>query len=65
MSKGNDKKPKADKTKPKASVSPYKSAQSPSKPALSSVRQEARAVAGARARRNPRRYQARFLGRAY
>jgi hypothetical protein len=23
MSKGNDKKPKADKTKPKASVSPY------------------------------------------
>jgi hypothetical protein len=36
MSKGNDKKPKADKTKSKASVSAYKSAQSPSKPALSS-----------------------------
>jgi hypothetical protein len=34
MSKGNDKKPKADKAKPKAGVSAYKAAQGPSKPAI-------------------------------
>jgi hypothetical protein len=32
MSKGNNKKPKADKTKPKTGVSPYKAAQGTSKP---------------------------------
>jgi hypothetical protein len=31
MSKGNDKKPKADKSKPKASVSAYKTAQNTTK----------------------------------
>ena len=31
MSKGNDKKPKSDKSKPKAGVSPYKAAQSTGK----------------------------------
>jgi len=34
MSKGNDKKPKSDKSKPKT-ISPYKAAQSTSKPAIS------------------------------
>jgi len=33
VSKGNNKKPKADKTKPKTGVSPYKAAQGPTKPA--------------------------------
>jgi hypothetical protein len=33
MSKGNSKKPKADKTKSKTGVSAYKAAQGPSKPA--------------------------------
>ena len=32
MSKGNSKKPKADKTKPKTGVSTYKAAQGTSKP---------------------------------
>jgi hypothetical protein len=35
MSKGNDKKPKADKGKPKAGVSSYKAAQGSGKPAAS------------------------------
>jgi hypothetical protein len=35
MSKGNDKKPKADKAKPKPGVSSYKAAQSSGKPAVS------------------------------
>jgi hypothetical protein len=35
MSKGNDKKAKADKTKPNASVSSYKAAQGTNKPAIS------------------------------
>jgi hypothetical protein len=35
MSKGNDKKPKADKSKPKGGVSPYKAAQGTGKPAIS------------------------------
>src|SRR5260370_1419849 len=35
MSKGNDKKPKADKSKPKPGVSPYKAAQGTGKPAIS------------------------------
>ena len=35
MSKGNEKKAKADKNKPKANVSPYKAAQGTSKPAVS------------------------------
>ncbi|MEA2904293.1 MAG: hypothetical protein QOC56_1861 [Alphaproteobacteria bacterium] len=33
MSKGNDRKPKADKNKPKPNVSSYKAAQSTTKPA--------------------------------
>jgi hypothetical protein len=33
MSKGNDKKPKADKTKPKTGLSSYKAAQDSGKPA--------------------------------
>jgi hypothetical protein len=35
MSKGNDKKPKSDKSKPKTGISPYKAAQSTGKPAIS------------------------------
>jgi hypothetical protein len=35
MSKGKDKKPKADKSKPKTGVSPYKAAQGTGKPAVS------------------------------
>jgi hypothetical protein len=35
MSKGKDKKPKADKSKPKTGVSPYKAAQGIGKPAIS------------------------------
>ena len=35
MSKGNDKKPKADKSKPKRGVSPYEAAQGTGKPAIS------------------------------
>jgi hypothetical protein len=35
MSKGKDKKPKADKSKPKTGVSPYKAAQGSGKPAVS------------------------------
>jgi hypothetical protein len=35
MSKGNQKKPKADKTKPKRGVSPYKVAQGSGKPTVS------------------------------
>jgi hypothetical protein len=35
MSKGNNKKPKANKLKPKAGVSPYKAAQGTGKPASS------------------------------
>lgn len=35
MSKGKDKKPKADKSKRKTGVSPYKAAQSAGKPAIS------------------------------
>jgi hypothetical protein len=34
MSKGNDKKPKADKAKPKTGISPYKAAQGSSKPGI-------------------------------
>jgi hypothetical protein len=34
MSKGNDKKPKSDKSKPKTGISPYKAAQSTGKPAI-------------------------------
>lgn len=34
MSKGNDKKPKSDKSKPKTGVSPYKAAQSTGNPRL-------------------------------
>ena len=34
MSKGKDKKPKADKSKPKIGVSPYKAAQGTGKPAI-------------------------------
>jgi hypothetical protein len=35
MSKGNDKKPKADTSKPKGVVSSYKAAQGSTKPAIS------------------------------
>jgi hypothetical protein len=35
MAKGNDKKPKADKTKPKTGSSAYKAAQGPGKPVIS------------------------------
>ena len=35
MSKGNDKKPKSDKSKPKIGISPYKAAQGTGKPAIS------------------------------
>jgi hypothetical protein len=35
MSKGNNKKPKSDKSKPKTGTSPYKAAQGTGKPAIS------------------------------
>lgn len=34
MSKGNDKKPKSDRSKPKTSISPYEAGQSTGKPAI-------------------------------
>jgi hypothetical protein len=37
MAKGNDKKPKSDKSKPKTRFSPYKAAQSAGKPAISAL----------------------------
>jgi hypothetical protein len=48
MSKGNDKKPKADKSKPKRGVSPYKAAQGTGKPAISSFAKKTGAVANPR-----------------
>jgi hypothetical protein len=40
MSKGNDKKAKADKNKPKANLSPYKAAQDANKPTTSPFQQK-------------------------
>jgi hypothetical protein len=37
MAKGNDKKPKSDKSKPKTGLSPYKAAQSTAKPGISQL----------------------------